>query len=182
MDDYNSRHLSTASNRLAEFFSPVTFQSALQISTISHQLLKFSRLRLCAENIEFLAKVRHYRVLLDEVAKSVYETHRDFIAVGSPSQINLTEMEHSKVQSEMKFALSDKLPSLEKLFDRAQNRIEELVYRDIYPSFVSYQLSVSAAKALARDRSKYGGLGDCFILTDPGRVCSCRASRPHDQR
>lgn len=161
---------STSSKKLPEFFSQSTFQTVLNNPTISHQFLKFAQSRLCGENLEFLAKVTRYRGLLDEVSKSVYEIHKEFISASSASQINLPELEHRKVNSEMKTALGSTLPSLENIFLDAQSHIEDLVYRDVYRKFVQYQMSLSAAKALGKDKSKYAGLGDCFVLTDPSKV------------
>ncbi len=43
-----------------------------------------------------------------------------------------------------------------------------LTFRD--QDFVRHQMGVSAAKALGSDQSKYGGLGDCFVLTDPTKA------------
>ena len=161
---------SSSSKKMPEFFSQSTFQTVLNNPTISHQFLKFAQSRLCGENLEFLAKVSRYRGLLEEVSKSVYEIHKEFISASSATQVNLPEIEHRKVNSEMKSALANTLPSLENIFLDAQSHIEDLVYRDVYRKFVQYQMSVSAAKALGRDRSKYAGLGDCFVLTDPSKV------------
>lgn len=43
--------------RKVEFFSPSTFQQVLQDPTTNHQLLLFSRSRLCGEDVEFLGRV-----------------------------------------------------------------------------------------------------------------------------
>lgn len=51
--------VSTASNDIADFFSPEVFQIVLHNPTTAHQLLKFSQTRFCGENMEFLDKVRH---------------------------------------------------------------------------------------------------------------------------
>lgn len=52
---------SSSSATLPEFFSYEIFKTVLQDPTTAHQLLKFSRTRLCSENIEFLNKVRSSR-------------------------------------------------------------------------------------------------------------------------
>jgi hypothetical protein len=46
-----------SSSRLPDFFSYSIFQTVLRNPTTAHQLLKFSEIRLCSENIEFLSKV-----------------------------------------------------------------------------------------------------------------------------
>lgn len=163
---------SSSSMTTPEFFSQSTFHTVLNNPTISHQFLKFAQSRLCGENLEFLAKVSRYRGLLEDVSRCVYEIHKDYISSSSTTQINLPQTDHRKVNSEMKSALSTTLPSLENIFLDAQSHIEDLVYRDVYRKFVQYQMSVSAAKALGRDRTRYAGLGDCFVLTDPSKV-SC---------
>ncbi|OQN95244.1 hypothetical protein B0A48_18623 [Cryoendolithus antarcticus] len=161
---------SFSSKKLPEFFSQSTFQTVLNNPTISHQLLKFARSRLCGENLDFLIQVSRYRGQLEVVSKLVYEIHNEFISGSSETQINLTKTEHRKVSSDIRTALKMTLPSLESIFLHAQSRIEDLVYLDVYRKFVQYQMSISAAKALGQDQSRYAGLGDCFVLTDPSKA------------
>ncbi|KXL45708.1 hypothetical protein M433DRAFT_58278 [Acidomyces richmondensis BFW] len=161
---------SSSTSKLPEFFGQMVFQLVLRNPTTAHQLQIFARSRLCGENLDFLAKVDKYRALLNDVTQSMYEIHKTFIAPNAHNQINLPEYQRSKVNVEMKAAINTALPTLESVFSDAQNDIEHLVYADIYPRFVRHQMSVSAAKALGSDRAKYGGLGDCFVLTDPAKA------------
>ena len=160
----------SAPNKMPEFFSSHVFQTVLHNPTIAHQLLKFAQSRLCGENIEFLARANKYHALLEEVAKAISEIHKDYISNTAPAQVNLPESVLFKVNNEMRYALSSGLPMLENIFVHAQADIERLVYSDIYPKFVRHQMSVSAARALGGDRTKYAGLGDCFVLTDPAKA------------
>ncbi|KIW66816.1 hypothetical protein PV04_06110 [Phialophora macrospora] len=160
----------TSASRLPDFFAPEVFQVVLHNPTTSHQLLKFSQSRLCGENMAFLDKVDKYNSLLNEVAKSMFEIHRDFISVNADNQINIPETLLIKVNRDLKTALASTLPKLETVFVDSQNEIERLVAMDIYPRFVRHQMTVSASKALAGDRAKYAGLGDCFVLTDPAKA------------
>lgn len=167
---HNTGLTSTSGSRLADFFSREVFQIVLHNPTTSHQLLKFSRSRLCGENLEFLEKVDKYNALLNEVANSMFEIHRDYISVNAENQINIPENILLKVNKDLKSALASTLPKLESVFVDAQNDIERLVSMDIYPRFVRHQMTMSAAKALAGHRGKYAGLGDCFVLTDPAKA------------
>jgi PAS domain S-box-containing protein len=160
----------TPGSSLPEFFSQSVFQTALQNPTIAHQLLLFSKRRLCAENLEFIGRVNKYQVAIEEVSNTIYEMHKDFIASSAPAQLNLTKGLLLQINNEMKTALATVLPDLESLFADAQSEIERLVYNDVYPNFVRHQMSVSAARALGGNRGKYGGLGDCFVLTDPAKA------------
>ncbi|TKA83738.1 hypothetical protein B0A55_00040 [Friedmanniomyces simplex] len=160
----------SSTSRMPEFFGQSVFQTVLHNPTIAHQLLKFGQSRLCGENMEILARVNRYTALLEEVSKAVYEIHKEFISTSAPAQINLPEHLLVKVNSQMKTSLTTTMPMLESVFVDAQVDIERLVYTDIYPNFVRHQMSVSAAKALGSDRSKYAGLGDCFVLTDPSKA------------
>ena len=166
----NTGVTSTSGSRLPDFFASEVFQTVLHNPTTSHQLLKFSQSRLCGENMEFLDKVDKYNTLLNEVAKYMFEIHRDYISVNAANQINIPETLLIKVNRDLKGALASTLPKLETVFVDAQNDIERLVAMDIYPRFVRHQMSMSATKALAGDRSKYAGLGDCFVLTDPAKA------------
>jgi PAS domain S-box-containing protein len=56
---------------------------------------------------------------------------------------------------------------MQDIFAHAQVHVEGLIRDDIYPRFVTHQLTTSARMALAHDRKAYQGLGDCFCLTDP---------------
>lgn len=159
-----------ATSRMPEFFSQAVFQTVLHNPTIAHHLLKFAQSRLCGENMEFLARIARYNALLEEVSKSIYEIHEDFIAHDAPTQVNLPEHVLYRANTEMKSALSSTLPALGTIFNEAQGDIERLVYTDIYPNFVRHQMGVSAAKALGTDKSRYAGLGDCFVLTDPAKA------------
>ena len=166
----NTALTSSSSSRLPDFFAPEVFQVVLHNPTTSHQLLKFSQTRLCGENMAFLEKVDKYNTLLNEIAKYMFDIHRDFISVNADNQINIAESMLIKVNKELKAALTSTLPRLETVFVDSQNEIERLVATDIYPRFVRHQMSLSASKALAGDRGRYAGLGDCFVLTDPAKA------------
>lgn len=167
---HNTAINSSSGGRLPDFFAPEVFQIVLHNPTTRHQLLKFSQTRLCGENLEFLEKVDQYNKLLNEVARYMFEIHRDYISVNADNQINIAESLLIKVNRELKAALASTLPKLESVFVAAQNDIERLVASDIYPRFVRHQMTMSATKALADDRGRYGGLGDCFVLTDPAKA------------
>ena len=160
----------SSGSRLPDFFSSGIFQIVLHNPTTSHQLLKFSQSRLCGENLEFLEKVDRYHNLLNEVAKTMFEIHKEFISTTAPSQINIADNLLVKVNNDLKGALSSTLPKLEAVFVDPQNDIERLVSLDVYPQFVRHQMAMSAAKALGNNRGKYAGLGDCFVLTDPAKA------------
>lgn len=56
---------------------------------------------------------------------------------------------------------------MQDIFAPAQRHVEDLIRDDIYPRFVTHQLTTSATMALAQNPKTYQGLGDCFCLTDP---------------
>lgn len=164
---HNTTVTVSSSTKLPDFFAQEVFQIVLHNPTTSHQLLKYSQSQLCGENLEFLEKVDRYNNLLSEVAKNMFEIHRNYISVNALNQINISENVLVKVNKDLKSALTTTLPKLESVFVDSQNAIERLVNEDVYPRFVRHQMTMSAAKALASDRGKYAGLGDCFVLTDP---------------
>jgi len=59
---------------------------------------------------------------------------------------------------------------MESVFLAAQHDVQRLVASDIYPRFVRYQMTSSVTKALASNKNKYAGLGDCFVLTNPNKA------------
>lgn len=158
---------STASQSMPDFFSSEIFQVVLHNPTTAYQLLKFSESRLCAENVEFLAKVDEYRTTLNNLAGQMAFIHKQFISPGSAYQINVNGGLLKRAHKEMKSLISSAFPSMETVFTELQDQIETLVFQDVYPRFVRHQMALSATRALATDRFKYQGLGDCFCLTNP---------------
>lgn len=100
------------------------------------------------------------------------DAHNEFISACLAFREDTIDTQRSDVATEIEGALSIIVPSLEEATAQTQTHIEDLMFREVYPKFVRYQMSVSAAKALSKESagSKYGGLGDCFILTDPNQV------------
>lgn len=160
-------HFQTHLATMPDFLGNGIFQVVLHNPTTAFQLLKFSESRLCAENVEFLTKVDEYRTTLDSLASQLAGIHKNFIAPGSPNQIDVNGTMLRTVHTEMKSLIGTAFPSMETLFSDVQEQVETIVFQDVYPRFVRYQLALSATKALANDRFKYQGLGDCFCLTNP---------------
>lgn len=152
---------------MPDFFSPSVFQVVLHNPTTAHQLLRFAELRLCAENVEFLARVDEYRTTLNALATQLAAIHRSFITPGSETQINVSQALLRRAHREMKGIVNQSFPTMETVFTELQDQIETMVYQDIYPRFVRHQVALSASRALGSDRFKYQGLGDCFCLTNP---------------
>jgi PAS domain-containing protein len=165
-----SEATTASSTRLANFFGQEVFQIVLHNPTTSHQLTKFCQSRFCGENMDFLEKIDRYNTLIDELGTTMLDIHKNFISVNAPSQLNLSDSVLLKMNKDLKVTLGSALPKMENLFTSAQHNTEDLVFSDIYPRFVRHQLVVSATKALATDRSKYAGLGDCFVLTNPAKA------------
>ena len=117
-----------------------------------------------------LQQVQRYDSLLNDLNKTMAEIHRSYISVQAPNQINLSQPTMKKLNMNLKKSVTSTMPIMESMFVEAQENVEQLVATDIYPRFVRYQMTMSATKALASDRGKYGGLGDCFCLTNPAYV------------
>lgn len=160
----------SSTSRLPDFFSSDIFQIVLHNPMTSRQLLKFAQQRLCGENMEFLSAVDRYQSLLNDVAKSLFDIHKIFISSQADQQINLPDHVMAKLNKDLKTSLSSTLPKLETVFSGSQHDIEQLVSGDLYPRFVRHQMTLSASRALAGNKSKYAGLGDCFVLTDPAKA------------
>ncbi|KAI1855501.1 hypothetical protein JX266_000366 [Neoarthrinium moseri] len=170
MSSHRDSRQSDGSSRIADFFSPSIFQVVLHNPTTSHQLLKYSETQVCSENVEFLGKVEQYRTIVNSLAGTLAVIHRTFVSDQSPNQVNVPGGVMKTVHNEMKSLVTVTLPSMESLFNEMQNKIEQLVFEDIYPRFVRYQMALSTARALASDRQRYQGLGDCFCMTSPAKA------------
>ena len=74
------------------------------------------------------------------------------------------------MHKDLKNLLAKTMPQMESVFLTAQNEVQNMVAGDIYPRFVRHQMSLSASRALATNKNKYAGLGDCFVMTDPDKA------------
>lgn len=104
---------------------------------------------------------------MNHLAGDLAYIHKTFISNQSPHQVNVPGKLMGEVHSEMKATVTDILPSMESMFNQMRDKIEQLVFYDIYPRFVRDQMAMEAAKSLTRDRHKYQGLGDCFCFSSP---------------
>lgn len=173
---------------MADFFSPEVFQIVLHNPATAHRLHKFSQARMCGENMEFLEKVccahlpprlrqldssaqlDRYNALLDELATIMTDIHFSFTATEAPKQIGIPTTLLRKINADIKAGTTSTLPAMENIFSSAQENVEQILRSAVYPRFVKYQITNSASKALATDRQRYQGLGDCFCLTDPAKA------------
>ncbi|KAK8120491.1 hypothetical protein PG999_004611 [Apiospora kogelbergensis] len=165
---HNGSLSSGGSSRLPDFFSQQVFQVVLHNPATAHHLLKFSENRVCSENVEFLAKIEQYHTTLNQLADIMTGIHKTYMTHQSPHQLNVPGKLLKEVHKRMKSIVMTKLPAMEALFTEMEVLVEQLVFTDIYPRFVNHQLTLNASKALANDRAKFQGLGDCFCLTNPG--------------
>lgn len=111
-----------------------------------------------------------YQNALDDLASQMATIHKSFISAESPKQLNISGHLIKALHTEMRDHVARSFPGLETLFHAIQQHVEQMVYTDVYPRFVRYQLALSASRALVADRFKYQGLGDCFCLTTPACV------------
>ena len=95
------------------------------------------------------------------------DINQNFTSPDSPRQLNLPPRMMQEINTDLKTQSLEALLKLETIFTEAQEYVERLLIADIFPRFVRHQMTLSATRALAGDRSKYQGLGDCFCLTDP---------------
>ena len=95
------------------------------------------------------------------------DIHYNYTATEAPKQLGVPASQLKRINQDIKLNTTTTLPSMESIFSEAQDGVENILRTAVYPRFVKYQMTNSASKALATDRSKYQGLGDCFCLTDP---------------
>ncbi|KAK8081272.1 hypothetical protein PG996_000053 [Apiospora saccharicola] len=158
-------------SRMPEFFSEEAFQTVLYNPITAHQLQKFSEQRLCGESVAFLAKVHQYQESLGGLGTELAHIHKSFISDSSTTQLQGVPRESLlSAHRDIKTTVSTTFTGMEALFADLQKRVEQTVFTDIYPRFVREKVSLSAIQALASDRHKYQGLGDCFCLSDPNKA------------
>lgn len=116
------------------------------------------------------SQVDRYNALLDELATVMTDIHFSFTATEAPRQIGIPTTLLRKINADIKTSTSSTLPSMENIFSNAQENVENILRTAVYPRFVKHQMTNSASRALATDRQRYQGLGDCFCLTDPAKA------------
>jgi hypothetical protein len=112
--------------------------------------------------------VDRYNTLLDELTKVMTEIYRSFTSPEAPRILNIPQPLLRQMNADIKTTTLNTLPAMELIFADAQLTVENILATDIYPRFVKHQMTVSAEKALSGARDRFGGLGDCFCLTNPG--------------
>ncbi|SMR47950.1 unnamed protein product [Zymoseptoria tritici ST99CH_3D1] len=157
-------------SRQVDMFSATTFEQVLNDPTTNYQLLQFSRTRLCGEDVEFLGRAEEYHRMLNSLTKLLADIDNDFLSPRSQTPISLSEAALDATHRRVKHVVKKTTPVMELVLREAQQRMRETVFAELYPRFVRHQLTVSASRALANDRSKFQGLGDCFCLTDPRKA------------
>lgn len=95
------------------------------------------------------------------------DIHRLFTAPQAPKQLSFGDAMMRQINTDIKTNTSSTLPAMELIFAGGQEYVEQVLANEIYPRFVKHQMTLSATQALASDRGKYAGLGDCFCLTEP---------------
>jgi len=105
---------------------------------------------------------------LDEVTQLLSSINSTFVSAEAPRQLNISPSHAKELSMDIKYSTTNTLPTLESIFNGAQEQAEKLLASDIYPRFVKHQVTTSATLALSGSRERFAGLGDCFCLTDPG--------------
>lgn len=122
-------------------------------------------------------QVDKYNKLLDEVTQTLSSIHSSYTSSDAPRQIDISSSWRRRLSTDIRQSTNTTIPGLETLFVGVQDHIEKSLASDIYPRFVKHQVTASASMALAENRERFAGLGDCFCLTDPGYVSPSRSIR-----
>lgn len=117
--------------------------------------------------LNLILQIDKYNRLLDETSMLLGRIHSTYASADAPRQINVSHSQIKQISSDIRHASQFTLPSLENILSGAQKQVEQLLATDIYPRFVKHQVTASATTALADQRERFQGLGDCFCLTDP---------------
>jgi phototropin len=104
---------------------------------------------------------------VNNLAGILADIHKTFVSEQSRKQVNVPGDLMEAAHNDMKSLVTDTLPSMESMFDGMQQKIEQLLFDDIYPRFVRHQVTMETARSLTSDRQRYQGLGDCFCLSSP---------------
>ncbi|KAI4717889.1 hypothetical protein E4T48_05896 [Aureobasidium sp. EXF-10727] len=152
---------------MADFFAPDVFQAVLSDPVTVVRLKAFCESSACGENIAFLEKIEQYNRLLAQAGDLLSEIHATYTSSDASEPVNIPETISMDLTSAVSTATSITFPAMQDTFADARNHVEDLIRDDIYPRFVTHQLTASAAIALSHDQKTYQGLGDCFCLTDP---------------
>ncbi|KAI9054835.1 hypothetical protein LZ554_001979 [Drepanopeziza brunnea f. sp. 'monogermtubi'] len=154
-------------SNMADFFSSEVFNIVLRNPTTAHRFLRYCQGRAAGESMEFLQMVDRYYRLLDEITQTLGQIHATYTSPDAPRQINISHHHIKDLSGDIRQATQSTIPALESVFTGAQKHVEKLLASDVYPRFVKHQVTAQAIQALATQRDRFAGLGDCFCITDP---------------
>lgn len=177
-----SNNGSSSSLIIPDFLGREVFQMALNNPTTCHRLLRYTQDQGCGELVEFLLKLQEYFRSLETVTSLLSQISTSYTSYAATTPLPFPSLLTKSLNADIKNVTTSVLPGLEILFLEARCFIEQKVWREIYPSFVRYQLSLSLQLSLASKQGltatvpaydsyvstsgEFPGLGDAFCITD----------------
>jgi hypothetical protein len=125
------------------------------------------RVQLSSQRYQQQVQVEQYRSLLAQAQELLSDIHATYTSPDATEPVNITETISSNLTSAIDTATGVTFYAMQDIFAHAQEHVQGMIRDDIYPRFVTRQLTASATMAMVHDRKTYQGLGDCFCLTDP---------------
>ena len=104
---------------------------------------------------------------MNQAQELLFEIHATYTSRNATEPINISENISKDLTTIIDTTTNVTFPIMQNIFSGAREHVEALIREDVYPRFVTHQMTASATVALSRARQTYQGLGDCFCLTDP---------------
>ncbi|KAL1900046.1 hypothetical protein Cpir12675_001152 [Ceratocystis pirilliformis] len=155
---------------IIDLLNPDTIRQTFEDDAIMARWLAFARSRDCAQNIEYMLRIRKYIRDVHSLQDSITSISSTFTSLSAPSPITLPPAMLRAVSSDARQVSNTYIPRLETLFLESQFYLEQNAIPDIYYAFIRNQLAMSISAHLSLsvpcEASPFSSLGESFCLSD----------------
>ncbi|KAL5594114.1 hypothetical protein BROUX41_001160 [Berkeleyomyces rouxiae] len=161
---------SAAQSEIIDLLNPNTIRLALEDDGIVQRWLAFARSRDCAQNLEYMLRIRKYICDVHNLQDTITSISSTFTSLSASSPITLPPAMLRAVSSDARQVSNAYLPRLETLYLESQFYLEQNAISDIYYAFMRNQLAMSVSAHLSLsvpcEASPFSSLGESFCLSD----------------
>lgn len=155
--------------------------AVLKDSAVAERLRRFADIRGCPTDIQFLQQVKEFDDSVGLVASTINSVCAKSTGAAATAPISLPLAARRHLNGNIRDAIGSLLPSLQCIFDEARSIVEQGVAQDVYPDFLTRQVSLSLQTigTCPTARPSCPGFGNAFCLTksrEQGHLIVCASA------